>query len=219
MSLKTEVLKTTKALKSLIIQDNSQENSFDFEIESDFEELVKSIQLMEAIYPFTIIMLCKRKHPSVPYVSKNVLDLLGYTAENLKKMWMEEFFSLVHTEDIKRLRLCLEYMQGVVMTYSPLLDPEKYRFVFYYRLRSSGGNYVYLSDEKIVIQNQNKKQIWLTLLSIVGTNSGYKQVRVQLNKFTNQQMTRIYEFIPKASSEQFRVKSKSWGVSVKKVTL
>lgn|GEM_PF-3976782 len=54
-----------------------------------------------------------------------------------------------------------------------------------------------------MIVNHNNRHIGITLLNNISKNSEYFGVRVELNKYTNNQLIKIHEFVPRASVKVF----------------
>ena len=199
MNIVSDILKIRKLLNQIIAEDAAENDPFNFELEDDFNEMINSIKVVEAIYPSSIVMLCKRQHPAIPYISSNVSDLLGYTAELVKNLSIEEYFTLVHPDDHKGVKHCFDYMKDVIVNQGAILNPKKFRFVFFYRMRKKSGEYLWIRDEKIVIENHQKRMIGITLLNNFNKDNHYFQVKVELNKYSNSQLIKIHEFVPRLS--------------------
>jgi DNA-binding NarL/FixJ family response regulator len=116
---------------------------------------------------------------------------------------MEAYFSLIHHEDIKPVTKCFDYMKSVVAENSSILLPTKFRFVFYYRMRTLTGNFITIRDEKLIIKNQMNRHVGITLLSNVSKDNLYFTVKVELNKYLDNHLVKVHEFVPRAIGNMF----------------
>src|SRR3712207_2952096 len=113
---------------------------------TDFSTIRQNAQFLESLFPGWVFVLCKLQHAQLQYVGHNSLRILGFSAEYLKSLSPESYYGLVHPNDSKGLRCCLEYVQHWVKQ-TQELNQKEYRFVFHYRLSTPKG-YLYLQDEK-----------------------------------------------------------------------
>ena len=138
MTLSKDVERTTHAFKSLFSkEDLAQAETNQFKFEDDSKTILDHLQFSENIFPQGGIMLCPVSHVNFKYVGLNCEQIFGHPHGKLEKMLLEDFFSLVHPDDLPAVRQCLYFVKNL----QPY-DPSTHRFVTRYRVRDQDGNII-----------------------------------------------------------------------------
>lgn len=90
--------------KELTVVENAlqqiyNENSLIYSFQPDYSKMAEVMQLYEKITFFenTVTLLYDHKNMKFIYISENILDVLGYTSEELKVMGMRFYFKVFHS--------------------------------------------------------------------------------------------------------------------------
>jgi hypothetical protein len=75
-----------------------------FENENDEQILFDHLKFAEQIFPQQGIMLCPVSHKGPRYVSINCATVLGYSHSEVTKMELNDFFSLIHPDDLPQVQ-------------------------------------------------------------------------------------------------------------------
>jgi DNA-binding CsgD family transcriptional regulator len=148
-----------------------------FEAESIESSAIASLRFAEQLFPQKLFMLCPISHPTFSYVSESCQTVLGYSAAEMKVKTVGELIDLIHPEDIDSFMRCLSYVEK----FEPY-DPTQYRILTHYRLKNKEGNYVQICDEKIGLQSQSGKYIYLAVLHDVSKEQKTSNVKVEILK-------------------------------------
>jgi DNA-binding CsgD family transcriptional regulator len=130
-------------------------------------KIYSGIKHLEIFFPNSVLVLCKINHPSVSYVSKNCSKILGYTAMQLKNFTPEQYFSLVHPDDARAVRMCYARMEKEMA--SKNYRPDRWKFSFEYRLQAPDGKYLYIRDEKSCVQYEPNLFIHFSIVQAATT--------------------------------------------------
>lgn len=168
---------------------------------SDCDDLVKSAELLENLFPSWVFVLCKFQHAQIPYVSDNCQTMLGYSARYLQQLSPEEYFHLVHPDDARAVRLAFEYLRDWAKQ-SDGIAPKDYRFGFHYRLKTSRQGYAYLLDEKHAFQNKSGQYIHFSLVKNLTEQQPFTHVKVEIFKRSQDDYRKIDEYVPRAGAVQ-----------------
>jgi DNA-binding CsgD family transcriptional regulator len=193
----TEAQVTGKALRRMM-QIEARRPDLQF-IHTDFSDLIKSAEFLESLFPNWVFLLCKIHHAQLPYVSDNCLPMLGYTSSYLKSLSPEEYFRLVHPDDAKSVRMVFEYMHNWSKK-SGTIDPNDYRLVFHYRIKTPGRGYAYLLDEKHVFRNKSGQYIYFSLIKNITTQQPFTHVKVEIYKRYRDDYRKIDEYVPRTKA-------------------
>ena len=136
-------------------------------------------------------MLCSTSHPRLSYVSKNCLAVLGYSNREFASKSIQDFFNLVHPDDVEGVQRCFEFINA-----TEPYDPISYRFVLYYRFRSKGGQYIYLRDEKLAIKSDINRYIYFTLFRNLSHQEKFFQVKLEILQYRMGSAFKIHAYSP-----------------------
>ena len=169
---------TSLAFKSLFSKEDvalAEVNQFRYE--DDSRKIFDHLQFTENIFPHGGIMLCPISHAKFKYVGVNCEQVFGHPHKELEKMMLEDFFSLVHPDDLAAVRQCLYFVKNL----QPY-DPSTHRFIMRYRVRNEAGNYLHIQDEKLAIKTGDNT--FLNMIVFTNITSERKFYHVTLDVFT-----------------------------------
>ena len=189
-------MSTTKSAANAFVKflsgdcDDSQYKKF--EAEDDEQNIIRSLRLVEQIFPDQALMLCNRSHPRLQYVSGNSKDIFGVTAQDFSSLSVFDFFNLVHPDDLKGVHQCFNFIND-----AEPYDPETHRFVLYYRFRDKFGKYIHIRDEKLAIKNENQKYIYFTLFKKLNHDQKFFNVKLDIQQFVKGNFVKVYSYNPR----------------------
>jgi PAS domain S-box-containing protein len=167
-----------------------------FRPEEDNDKILNSLLLAEQLMPNKTLVVCERsEHPMIHYVSKNCASILGYPAEEFAAKSIQEFFELVHPDDSKNVLQCYEYINN-----SEPYNPASFRFETYYRLRTKDGSYIYIIDEKLAIETEGQKFIYIAAFQNVKVEK-FQQVKLHIHKMMAGEFRRISSYYPRNEND------------------
>lgn len=169
---------TSLAFKSLFSKEDvalAEVNQFRFEDDSNI--IFEHLKFAENIFPQGGIMLCPVSHAKFKYVGVNCEPVFGHSHKALEKMMLEDFFSLVHPDDLPAVRQCLYFVKNL----QPY-DPSTHRFIMRYRVRNEAGEYVHIQDEKLAIKTADNT--FLNIIVFTNITSERKFYHVTLDVLT-----------------------------------
>ena len=176
--MKKDVESTAYAFKNLFSkEENAQAEINQFKFEDDSDTVFKHLRFAETIFPQGGIMLCPISHAKFKYVGVNCEQVFGHTHKQLEKMMLEDFFSLVHPDDLPAVRQCLYFVKNL----QPY-DPSTHRFIMRYRVRNEAGEYVHIQDEKLAIKTDDNT--FLNIIVFTNITSERKFYHVTLDVLT-----------------------------------
>lgn len=178
----------------------------EYEIEQNMPEIKEAIDLVEALFPSWVTLLCRVQHPRLMHVSFNSTNVVGYTPDALKNIGAEDYFSLVHPDDLTAVRQAFGRMKEVSL--SPGYDPKKHRFVFHYRLRRPDGQYVYLLDNKLAVENHRNRYVFFTLFRDLSQERKFTRVLLEIHHYGAGDQALIEEYVPEASQSPITAREK-----------
>ena len=200
----TEAHQTSQIFRRVV----SREREFpcvDFHA-SEATKIFTGVKFLENCFPHSVLVLFKINHPSMAYVSSNCEVILGYTASYIMRLTPEEYFSLVHPDDAKAVRMCYERMNQEMESKS--YRPERWKFSFHYRLRSSDGKYLYVMDEKNAFQYEPGVYIHYSIIQDIERPEYLGSPFLRVYKKTAVRFRKIQEYIPKVMEESITVREK-----------
>lgn len=168
---------------------------FGLEKESDTTKIFAALALVEQLFPDYVVMLCNRSHPNLQYVSANSLDLLGIDHKKFTMVGVEEFFKLVHPDDVGGLQECFTFMTSATQ-----YEPVAHRFMLRYRFRR-GKAYIVVRDEKLVIKSDNDKLIHLSIFRDVTNEEKFFHVSLNIYENKGSKPRRVFSFKPQSTSK------------------
>lgn len=189
---------TGHIMRNMILKYADQQPKNSLEIETDTAEIWKGISLAEALFPAWAILLCPIHHSGMAFITKNSETVMGYSQDYIKQLSLEAFYTLVHPDDVPVVRHMVEYMNSFIPTIEQF-NPTHYRFVFHYRLRQPKGGYIHLSDEKVVIESENKRYVFFSLFKEVSKDQKLFQVKLEIYQSIGYSQVKIKEYVPQHS--------------------
>ena len=161
------------------------------------EEVLELFDSIHKLFPHWVLATCPMAHPEIYYVSENAPHVFGYSSEYLiKHARMEKFFAHVHESDQADLYDCFLYMRERLQSVPPS-EHHKYRTVLHYRFRKPNGQYIYLHDEKAILDLRGGN-LYYVLFRDVTEEKIFHGVKVELFK-QQQSLVKIDEFKPRAT--------------------
>ncbi len=160
--------------------------------EMNTTELEWSIRFAEKMFPNSILMLCNARHKKFEHISEVCQDILGYTVEEFHRIVRDGYLNIVHPDDVYSVSLCFRHLAQ----YANEKDLVSMRFMLYYRLRHANGQYLHISDEKMVIESRNGNYVGFTLLRDVSATTSFSLVRIETSVQKGNRMVKINEYVP-----------------------
>lgn len=168
-------------------------------VETDYEEVVKMLRFAENLFPHEIIMLCSSTHKTFRYVSENAQDILGYTPSLFNNRYADDYFSLIHPDDVHAVGACYDHMirstQGISI--DKLLQ---LRFIVHYRIQHAQGHFVYIEDEKVISVSSTGKHIGFTMIHSDTSLNNFAGVKLDILKLVGKKLIRTGEYRPDQKS-------------------
>jgi DNA-binding CsgD family transcriptional regulator len=177
-----------------------------YEVEQNLPEIRETIDLVEALFPAWVTLLCMVQHRRIVHVSHNSTNVIGYPPDQLKNIGVEDYFGLIHPDDIAAVRQAFGRMKEVSL--SSGYDPKHHRFVFHYRLRRPDGQYLYLLDEKLAVQNHHNRYVFFTLFKDLSQERKFTRVLLEIHRYGAGGQATIEEYLPEASQAPITVREK-----------
>jgi len=164
------------------------------------EEILELFDNMQRLFPQWVITTCSMLHPDIQYVSKNGPLIFGYSIDHLiRNTHMEKYFHHVHEADQQDLYNCVTAMHDQLEALPPE-DHHEYRTVLHYRFKKANGQYIYLHDEKAIL-NLRGGNLYYSLFRDITNEKVFAGVKAEL--FRQQQtLVKISEFKPAAERNQ-----------------
>lgn len=159
------------------------------------EEVLQLFDNMQQLFPHWGIMTCQLMHPGIFYMSGNSPYILGHSYDYLAgNNCIEKYFTHVHEADQSDLHNCFDvmhdYLEGVLPEHHHL-----YRSVFHYRFKKADGQYIYLQDEKAVLNLNGGGNLYYFLFRDITAEKAFSGVKIELYK-QDRVMHKIKEYKP-----------------------
>jgi DNA-binding CsgD family transcriptional regulator len=123
-----------------------------FRVETDLNTIMEYTQMLEQFYPDKVVQICRHHHAGAYYISENCKDFWGIPAKKMKFLTMEEYFALVHPDDVTCFSNVLAVIDGYINGED---DPACMRFTIVYRMKGADGHYHTIEDEKVVLKTKS----------------------------------------------------------------
>jgi DNA-binding CsgD family transcriptional regulator len=160
------------------------------------EEVLKLFDKMLDVFPNWAIMTCSLMHPGIHYVSKNCKAVFGYEEEELAvQNKPEKFLSSVHPADQDDVFQCFNFMHEYLSTVNPELHCQ-YRGILHYRFRKKNGQYMFLHDERVVL-NPGSGNLYFGLFRDITEEKNFTGVKVDIFR-QEESLQKVAEFKPQA---------------------
>ncbi len=160
------------------------------------EEVLELFDKMLQFFPNWVIMTCPVMHPDINYVSKNYPYVFGQDTGYLLNNSIEKYFSYVHDADQDDLYSCFNFVHDFLESIQPDLHSD-YRIVFHYRLKKQNGQYIYIHDEKAVLNLRESGNLYYALFRDITGEKIFSGVKVELFR-QEQSLIKIGEYKPSA---------------------
>ena len=163
-----------------------------YEAETDAQKIKSNLLFVEQLFPSHALMLCNRSHPGLTYVSGNCVKLFGFSDKSFQALSVNDFFNLVHPDDIAGLQQCFEFINEAE-PYNPMV----HRFVLYYRFKQESGHYIHLRDEKLALRTGDKF-VYFTMFKDITTEEKFFHVKLDIQQYTDDgRLLQVYSYNPK----------------------
>jgi DNA-binding CsgD family transcriptional regulator len=161
------------------------------------EEILELFDNMHTLFPHWVISICNMLHPDIRYVSRNGPHVLGYDMEHLlANSSLKEHFAHVHEADQKDLYDCAYFMHDHLGTVPPE-EQHKYRTILHYRFCKADGQYIYLHDERAVLNLRGSGNLYYSLFRDITAEKTFTGVKAELFR-QDQNLKKIKEYKPNA---------------------
>lgn len=188
---------------SLLKDERYDDQYFSFEAETDTQRIIENLAFTERLFPDRVLMLCNRSHPKLQYVGSNCYNIFGFDHEEFKNLDVQNFFALIHPEDLEGLKECFDFISSAE-PYEPLT----HRFVLHYRLKVKGGRYIHIRDEKAAIKTDTGKYIYFTMFKDITLHEKFFNVKLEVFKQVAGGVLKVCRFNPTHSSHVFTPRQK-----------
>lgn len=146
----------------------------------DGEEVLALFEKIQLLFPQWIIMTCPAMHPEILYASSNSESVIGYSSEFLKRSGGIPFFlSRVHEDDQPDLHDCYAFTHDFTQEIDPA-SYAQYRVIYHYRFQKRDGSYIYVHDEKAVMELPGSGKLYYLLLRDVTQERSFPGVKVEI---------------------------------------
>jgi len=158
------------------------------------DEVLRLFDSIYKLFPHWVIAICPMAHPDIYYISENAAHVFGYSSDYLlKHARMEKFFAHVHESDHEDLYDCFSYTRGRLQSI-PSSEHHKYRVVLHYRFRKPNGKYIYLHDEKAILDLRGDN-LYYVLFRDITEEKTFNGVKAEMFR-QGQSLVKIDEFKP-----------------------
>ena len=166
--------------------------------QTDFDDLLKSAEFLQSLFPACVFVLCRYHHPHTPYFGANSEAILGHPAAHLRRLSPEEYFACVHPDDAKPVRLSFEYLQNWLHQ-PPRPDPVQHRVAVHYRFKAGRQGYVYLLEEQHCFPNRSGKPVYFSLIRQVP--EPFLRVKLEVYQRGGGDFRKVNEYVPRSAQE------------------
>lgn len=165
-----------------------------YPIENDPDVILRYLNFASKLFPQNVLMLCPVSHTGskAEYITENCVTIFGHTNDELVRMELSEFFSLIHPEDLQYTQQCLHFIRTLIP-----FDPENYRFQMNYRIRHKSGLYRHIRDEKIAIKTELDSYLYLIVMSSIPEDEKFHSVRLEIYKSVSGNFVKSYSYNPR----------------------
>jgi DNA-binding CsgD family transcriptional regulator len=180
------------------------------------DEVLKMFDNMHRLFPHWVIATCPIMHRDLKYVSKNVEPVLGYTGDYMfTNSPMDRYFSLIHEADQKDMFECASMSHDIMQSILPE-DHYSHRFTYHYRFRKANGQYIYMLDEKAVLNLHGSGNLYYVLLRDITAEKPFNGVKVEIYRQDEDNVTRkINEYKPSSTRNPLSKREKELVVLMK----
>ncbi len=168
----------------------------DINVETDPLKISDCISFMERVFTDVVVIVCG--HDRVNYVSANCKDIIGYENTFFKSLTLDQTVGLLHPDDIKGFKCCVEKMLTVQTE-----QYGEYKFIFYYRLKNPKTGFYRIMDEKIAIETSPGKYVFLTLMKNISPDAISSSVKLLIQRKVKNKFVTIDEFVPLSTGQRF----------------
>jgi DNA-binding CsgD family transcriptional regulator len=160
------------------------------------EEVLNLFDKMHLLFPHWVIMTCPVMHPDINYVSKNYACVFGDNTDCVTDRSVTKYFNQVHDADQQDLYNCYDFIHTLLETIPSELHYQ-YRNIYHYRFHKANGQYIYLHDEKAVLNLKGSGNLYFTLFKDITAEKPFGGVKTEVFK-QDHTLTKITEYKPSA---------------------
>jgi len=142
-----------------------------------WHEMTELFDQIHNFFPGWVIMTCAVMHPDMHYISRNSEQIFG--PEHERNNDLNDFFRQVHDADQEDLHACFANLHEFLEMIPPALHYQ-YRGILHYRFRKQDGQYIYLHDEKAVLNFPNSGNLYFALLKDVTPEKRFEGVKLEI---------------------------------------
>jgi DNA-binding CsgD family transcriptional regulator len=157
--------------------------------EQDNDMIIECARLLEQLYPDKVILLCREHHSLFKYAGGNSVDLWGYAKEAIESFTAENLIAMIHPEDVNSVRWGLLKLKEL----SEGMNSD-FKTVFTYRMKTLGGHYITVQDEKVRVQTSKGTYAYFNIYSKLKDQKSPVKLEVY-KKVSGQRMVRVSEFV------------------------
>jgi DNA-binding CsgD family transcriptional regulator len=160
------------------------------------EEVLDLFDKMHLLFPHWVIMTCPVMHPDINYTSKNYAYVFGDNTDCVTNRSVAKYFEQVHDADQQDLYHCYDFIHDLLETV-PAEFHHQYRSIYHYRFQKANGQYIYLHDEKAVLNLKGSGNLYFALVKDITAEKSFGGVKAEVFK-QEQALTKITEYKPSA---------------------
>lgn len=160
------------------------------------EEVLDLFDKMQLLFPHWVIMTCPVMHPDINYISKNCTYVFGDNNGHTINSNVTQYFEQVHDADQKDLYSCFDFIHNFLEVIPAELHYQ-YRSIYHYRFKKTNGQYIYLHDEKAVLNLTGSGNLYFALFKDITTEKPFGGVKAEIFK-QEHMLKKITEYKPAA---------------------
>lgn len=209
--MKTSVESASRAFTKLFDDVDLPPDPVEFPPEQDEETILSHLKFAEQLFPSSGISLCPVSHPKIRYHSASCEHILGHPHKKLTKMSLQEFYDLVHPDDLLALQQCYAFIGAQKGD-----DPEKQRYSVYFRVRTSAGVYVPIRNDQMAIRIRENSYLYLLTYNSMAAEEKFYHVKLDLYRKNNGAFVKIDTYNPQQGKKDITPRQNDIVTLVKK---
>lgn len=162
-----------------------------FSAEQDEEVILSQLRFAEQLFPTSGISLCPVSHPKIRYHSQSCGHILGHPHKKLMQMSLQDFYELVHPEDLPALQQCYAFIGAQKND-----DPEKQRYSVYFRFRNSEGVYLAIRNDQLAIRLRENSYLYLLTYNGLEKEEKFYHVKLDIFRKINGNFLKVDSYNP-----------------------
>jgi DNA-binding CsgD family transcriptional regulator len=190
--MKPSTRTTEKFFSKLSSKQKNHKNQFAiYRTEDDKEMIIQNLRFAELVFPKNGLTLCPVSHPGFSHFSENCEYVLGHDHQKLSSMYISDFFSLVHPEDLPAVKKSFGYIKNL----EPF-DPAIHRFSIYFRMKDQFDKYRYIKHDRLAIKTESSTYLYVMLFDNISDVEKFHHVKLEIYKKNNGSYVKINTYIP-----------------------